>query len=375
MVEIKEVKNRRDLKKFILFPQKLYKNCPYYVPELISDEIGNLDWKKNPAFSYCDARYFLAYKDGEIAGRIAAIISRESNRKWGLSRIRISRIDFIDDLEVSGALLKAVEDYGREEGLKQVHGPIGFCDLDKEGMLVDGFERMSNFITIYNYPYYVDHMMAHGYVKDVDWVEYRIKIPDHIDERIQRISAAVLQRGKYQLIAPKNLKQLLPHVKPIFRVINESFAPLYGVVPLTEAQMDKYYKQYSMALNPEYVRIILNKEGEPVGFGFCIPSLNDAMRSCKGRLFPFGWYKILKGSRGKNTVLDLYMVGIRPELQQQGLMAIIMQSICESAIKNGMTYAETGPELEENAKIQATWKNFEHEQHRRRRCWIKDIAE
>ena len=372
-VEIKEVVTSKEKKAFAKYPLKLYKDCPQYVPDLISDELANFDPKKNPAFEFCEAKRFLAYRNGEIVGRIAAIISHAANEKWGTRRIRFTRVDFIDDYEVSQALFNAVIEWGRSRGLKEIHGPIGFCDLDPEGMLIDGFDQDSNFITIYNYAYYKDHLAKLGFVKDIDWVEYKIKIPDHVDPRIERLSELVMKRSKMRIASFKSKREIRPYLKGAMRVINEAFDELYGTVPITDKLIQKYFSQFMMLINPRYVRMILDENDEPVGFGFMLPSMNECMRKCKGKLFPFGWIRVLRAPYKQTDVIDLYLIGVKPRYQKQGHVALILNDLTKVEIENHGKYAETGPELETNEKIQALWKSYEAVQHKRRRCWIKEI--
>lgn len=373
MVEIREVKTKKEKRAFAKFPLQLYKDCPQYVPDLISDEIANFEPKKNPAFEFCEARRFLAYKDGVLAGRIAAIISHAANEKWRTSRIRFTRVDFIDDYEVSSALFNAVIAWGKERGLKEIHGPIGFCDLDQEGMLVEGFDQDSNFITIYNYPYYKEHLAKLGFVKDTDWVEYKIKIPEQVDHRIERLSQLVLKRSKMRLASFNSKREIRPYLKGAMRVINDAFEELYGTVPITDKLIQKYFSQFMILINPRYVRMILDENDEPVGIGFMLPSMNECMRKCKGRLFPFGWLRILRAPYKQTDVIDLYLIGVKPQYQKQGHVALILNDLTKEAIANHGKYAETGPELETNEKIQALWKSYDAVRHKRRRCWIKNI--
>lgn len=373
MVEIQEVRTRRQRAQFAKFPIRMYRDCPYYIPDLISDEIDNFNPKKNPAYDYCEARCFLAKRDGKIVGRVAAIVSRAANEKWNTRRIRFSRLDFIDDLEVSSALLKAVEQWGRELGMDQIHGPIGFCDLDQEGMLVEGFDRPSLFFTIYNYPYYTDHMKALGYEKDVDWVEYLLTVPKEVDPRVQRLSDVVLKRYKLTLLTPKSRREIRPYVLPVLEIINQAYSELYGTVELSQRHLEKYYKQFILLINPQYLRILVDRDQKPVGFGLALPSLNTAVKKSGGRLFPFGWYRVLRAPFQKSRVLDLYLIGVLPHMRGKGLTAVLMDSLTRTAIENGVEVAETGPELETNEQVQAMWKNYEAEQHKRRRCWKKAL--
>lgn len=373
MVEIREVKTRRQLNAFVKFPTELYKDCEQYIPDLLSDERSKFTAKNNPDFDVCDARCFLAYKEGKLVGRVAAIVSHKANEKWGTKRIRFSRLDFIDDLEVSRALIEAVEQWGRELGLEELHGPLGFTDMDPEGMLVDGFDTVSLFITIYNYPYYVKHMEALGFVKDVDWVEYRVKVPDRVDPRLEKLRDIVLKRSNLTMLHPKNRKEIKPFVRPVLGIVNKAYENLYGTIPLTQAQIEKYYHQFILMINPKYVVIVQNADKEAVGFGLAVPSMNEAVKKSNGRLFPFGWYRVLRAPFKKAKVLDLYLIGVIPEMQKRGLTAILLSEITRTAIEDGIEYAETGPELETNENVQSMWKNYEAEQHKRRRCWIKPL--
>lgn len=373
MVEIREVTTNKDRKLFARFHANMYRTIPQAIPDMISDEYNNFHPKKNPAYEYCSVKQFLAFKEGRCVGRIAGIISHAANTKWNTRRIRFSRVDFIDDLEVSKALFYAVEEWGRSQGLAQIHGPIGFCDMDQEGMLIDGFEEEGMFITIYNFPYYVKHMEALGYGKDVDWVEYKVKLPEEENRRLNEISNAVLRRFKISLIEPKTRKEIMPYITKVLELLNIAYQDLYGTVELTKAQIDKYYNQFILLINPEYVKLLIDEMGELVGFGLAMPSLNDAAKRSRGRLFPFGWYRMLRAPFAKAKVLDLYLVGVIPRMQNKGLTAVLMNSMTNSARKNGIEYAETGPELEMNSQVQSLWKHYEAEQHKRRRCWIKNL--
>ncbi len=375
MVEVREVQTKKEQKIFASFPEKMYRNIPQAVPDLIMDEIDNFNPKKNPAYEYCSARQFLAYKDGRCVGRIAGIISNAANMKWGTKRIRFSRVDFIDDYEVSSALFRAVEDWGRSLGLREIHGPIGFCDMDQEGMLVEGFEEDGMFLTIYNHPYYIDHLEKFGFNKDIDWMEFQIKLPSESDFKMDRLSDAVLRKYKLTLVDLKSRREIKPYISPILNLLNVCYENLYGTVELSPAQIKKYVDQYILLINPEYIKILENEKNELVGFGLAMPTLNKAAKKSKGRLFPFGWYRILRAPFAKASVLDLYLIGVVPEMQNKGLTAILLNSMTAIARKNGIKYAETGPELETNHQVQALWKHYEARNHKRRRCWIKPIAE
>lgn len=374
MVEIKEVLTKKDRREFAKFHERMYRNVSQAIPDLIAEEIDNFDPKKNPAYEYCEAKQFLAYRDGKIVGRIAGIISKAANEKWGTKRIRFSRVDFIDDYEVSKALFKAVEAWGQAEGLTEIHGPIGFCDMDQEGMLVEGFEEEGMSITIYNHPYYIKHLEALGYKKDIDWVEYRVSLPQEANQKLNQLSEAVLRKFKLTLVEPQSRQEIKSYIAPVLRLLNICYNDLYGTVELSQAQINKYVKQYITVINPEYVKLLLDENQELVGFGLAVPSLSAAFKRSRGRLFPFGWYRILRAPFAKAKVLDLYLVGVLPKMQNKGLTAILLNSMTETARKNGVEYAETGPELETNHQVQSLWKHYEAIQHKRRRCFIKTLT-
>ncbi len=373
MVTIKEVTTKKDQKIFAQFHEALYRDVPQAIPDLISDEINNFNPAKNPAYAFCRSKQFLAYKEGKVVGRIAGIISDAANEKWGTKRLRFSRVDFIDDPEVSKALFEAVENWGREQGLTEVHGPMGFHDQDQEGMLIDGFEEMGMFITIHNAPYYKEHMEKLGYTKSTDWVEYQISVPDQVPEKLTRISELMLRRYRLKLVTPSSHKDIPQYLGKILKLVNDSYKDLYGQVALSDEMLNGLYEQFKLMINPEYVKIILNDAEDLVGFGLAVPSISDAVKKSRGRLFPFGWYRILTAPKKRNEVIDLYLIGVAPEYMNKGLPAALIASMVETAIKNGVKFAETGPELETNTSVQALWKYFETRQHRRRRCWVKEI--
>lgn len=373
MVKIVEVKSKKEQRLFAKLHARMYADVPQAIPDLISDEISNFNPKKNPAYEYCSVKQFLAYKDGKCVGRIAGIISHAANEKWGTRRIRFSRVDFIDDFEVSEALFQAVEEWGRSEGLTEIHGPIGFCDLDQEGMLVDGFEEEGLFITIYNHSYYMKHLERMGYVKDVDWLEYRITLPTELNPKIERISQAVLDKFRIKLVEPKSRREIKPYIPKVLSLLNVCYSNLYGTVELSPRQIKKYVDQYILVINPEYVKLIVDSNEELIGFGLAVPSLNEAVKKSKGRLFPFGWYRVLRAPFAKAQGLDLYLIGVVPNMQNKGLTAVLMNSMSNTAMKNGVHFAETGPELETNHQVQALWKYYEARNHKRRRCYIKAL--
>ena len=375
-VEIREVTTKTALRRFVNYPNVLYKDVEQFVPAFYADDLDDWDPKKNPAFSYCEAKCFLAYRDGEIVGRIGAILSHKANETWNTKRMRFSQVDFIDDPEVSAALFKAAEDWAREKGCNQMQGPLGFCDLDREGMLVEGFDCRGMFITYYNHPYYKDHLAALGYEKDTDWVENLLILPPRDSEMAQkltRLSEWVLKRKNLHKAPIKNRSQItVKHIEQVFHLVNKAYAPLYGVVELTEEQIKKYARKFLPLIDPNLLCLVMDEQENLVAFGVCVPSLADAMRRCRGRLFPTGWIGVLKALRHNDT-LDMLLIAVDPALQGAGVNVIVMDHILEGAAKLGITIAETGPTLETNDKVQSQWKFFEHRQHKRRRCYVKDL--
>lgn len=375
MVDIVEVKTRKQLRDFIMFPFKLYKDCPYWVPPLIMDEFNTLNKKKNPAFEYCDAKYWLAYKDGKLVGRIAGIQNHAYVKKWGNKYTRFGWVDFIDDPEVSEALFRTVENYARENGMEAVHGPLGFCDMDHQGLLVEGFEEMGTIITYYHYPYYKEHLERLGYVKDVDWLEHEIKVPDSSEiERINKIASRSFEKYGLRMLDLKNKKQIKPYAHEVFDIINVAYNDLYGYVTLTEKQIQGYIDMYFSYVNPDYICLIVDKNDKLVGFGVVIPSLSKAMKKHNGRLFPFGFIDVLKDIK-KNDTLDLYLVAVKPEYKMTGVPAAMLSRCLRNAHKNGVKKAIASPQLEYNHAVHSLWRFFEARPHRRRRCYIKHLSE
>lgn len=372
-IEIREIKTRRDLKKFIRFPHSIYKGNACWVPGLDFDEMNTLLKDKNPAFEVCEARCWLAYKDGKIAGRIAGILNRPYIEKWKNRYIRFGWIEFIDDEEVSKALLQTVENWAKEAGMTAVHGPLGFTDMDREGMLVEGFDRLGTMVTNYNHPYYPVHLEKYGYKKDVDWVEFESSAPTEIPKKIEEIAANVEEKLNLHTLKIKKAKELLPYAPRIFEVLDVAYSGLYGVVPLTKKQVEAYTKQYFGFIRPDFVSVVVDENDRVVGFGITMPSLSKALQKARGKLFPFGFIHLLHALK-KNDMADLYLIGLLPEYQGKGVNALILSEIGKSFIRNGIVHVETNPELEQNVKVQAQWKFFDMHQHKRRRVFIKHIA-
>lgn len=372
-VEIREVLNRKDLKKWVDFPNKLYKKVDAYVPFLMMDEMDTFTPSKNPAYEFCETKLYLAYKNGKIVGRIGGLINNSANAKWDTKTIRFTRFDFVDDYEVSKALFQKVVDWGKERGLTSIMGPIGFTDMDHEGMLVEGFEELNMSITFYNHPYYIKHMEKLKLKKDVDWVEYQLTVPDKVDERIQRMSDYLIKRNGYELVMYKDRKTLSNDAYSAFKVIDEAFAKLYGTCPLTDKVINKAVGDYIPLVNLNYICSIKDKDGSIIGFAVLVPSIAKALKKSNGRAFPFGIFRMLKALKGKNDTLEMFFIAVKPEYQKKGIPAIIMSTMLKMCIEGGVKYCETGPELEINEDVQGLWKGFDARQHKRRRCWKKEI--
>lgn len=374
-VIINKVRTKEDLKKFIQFGIDLYEGNEYFVPPLIYDERATLNWSKNPAFDHCDANYFLAYRDNEIVGRIGVIINHKANERWNEKNARFGFVDFIDDDEVVDALFGAAESWARSRGMEKMHGPLGFTDLDHEGMLVEGFDQIGTLSTIYNYPYYVDHMERMGYVKDQDWVEFLITIPREMPERFLRASEIVKRRSGLDVKHIESKKDVLPYARDIFKLINRAYKDLYGYVELTERQIDYYVDMYIPMLRLDFLTLVIRQEDNKlVGVGIGLPSIARALQKAKGRFVPSGWYHLYKALKGKGTnVLDLLMVAVDPEYQGKGLNALMFNEFIPAANRLGFEYAESNPELEINNKVHSMWNGLETKQHKRRRAFIKNL--
>lgn len=365
---------RSELKNFIKFAIDLYKDSPYYVPPLIADDVDTLDPRKNPAFDYCEAQAFMAFRGGKPVGRIAAIINNVVNERTGKKEMRFGFVDFIDDDRVVDALFEAASAWGRERGMTEIVGPMGFTDMDHEGMLIDGFEEMGTMATIYNFPYYPRQMERLGFAKDADWVEYRVKVPAEIPEKFQRISDIV--RKKYGLKSVKftsrrKLKEA--YGQPLFDLINEAYDKLYGYSPLNQRQIDYYIKAYLGIIRLDCISVIVDQDDKLVALGISMPSLSKALRKAKGKLFPFGWYHLLQAIHGKNDVVDLLLIAVRKEYLSRGVNALLFSDLIPIFNKEGFCEAESNIELENNDSVRLQWQYFEHRQHRRRRAYRKSL--
>lgn len=379
-IEIRQVTTKKERKQFIRFNYHLYKDNAYSVPDLLEDMMDTFDPEKNAAYDFCEADLFLAFRDGEIVGRVACIINHKANETWNTKNARFGWIDFVDDREVSRALLEKAETWARSKGCDKVIGPLGFTDLDPEGMLTEGFDQLSTMSSIYNYPYYPQHLEALGYTKEVDWVERKIYVPKNGHEANQakyfRIAEIVKQRSKLSVRKFKNAAEIRRdgYVYKIFDLVNRAYAPLFGYSEMTRKQIDKYATQYLPLLDMRLVTVIENEAGDVVAFGVGMPSLSEALQKAKGKLFPFGWFHLLKALKWKpSKIIDLLLVAVDPEYQGKGVNAMLFADIIPIATQMGFEWGESHPQLETNDKSQSQWAHLDCEIHKKRRCYQKTL--
>lgn len=379
-IQIKRVETKKDLKQFIEFHYDLYKGNPYDVPNLYSDEVNTLSKDKNAAFDFCEAEYYLALKEGKIVGRVAAIINHKANEKWKKKDVRFGWIDFIDDIEVSRALFKAVEEYGRKKGMDDIVGPLGFTDMDPEGMLTWGFDKLGTMATIYNYEYYPQHMeKLGGWVKDNDYVEYYLVVPEKSPEKYTKIAEMVEKR--YNLHVRKLTKKDIfqgGYGKKLFDLINLTYSDLYGFSELTDRQIDQYVKMYFPFADLNLVTVIEdgNKDNQLAGLGITIPSLSRALQKCRrGRLFPFGWWHLLRAIKfHKTDGVDLLLMGFLPEYRSKGANALLFADLIPRYVDYGFKWGETQVEMESNEGVQSQWGPLDPINHKKRRCYRRSLT-
>jgi GNAT superfamily N-acetyltransferase len=373
-VIIKEVQSRKDLRDFVRFPIRLYKDCPHYVPNLYLDEMHALT-EKNPMTRYSKTAKFLAYKDGELCGRVMAIINEIANRDWNHAEVRFGWMDFIDDMEVSRSLIEAVVAFGKKHGMTQVSGPLGFTDFDNEGCVVEGFDDISSFMLKYNYPYYGKHFEALGMTKVNDWIEYRIYVPDQVPERVSRGAAIVAER--YNLHIRKITKRDVrkeQYGQKIFDLINRAYCKLFDFTVLPQEVIDSYVDTYLGLLDLRYVTLVENEEGKLIAVGITMPSLAHAVHKCRGYLFPFGWWHVIKSMYLKHEeALELMLIAVDPEYANKGVHSMLFNEIIPNIQQGGFKYGESNAEMETNNKVQNLWNLYQKDFKRRRRVFSKEI--
>ena len=374
-VEIRELHTKRELRKFIQFANDLYKDCPYYCPPLFFDEMNCFDPENNPALEVCEYQLWMAYRGKEPVGRIAGIINRKANEKWGYQHVRFGWFDFIDDLEVSKALLDTVAAWGKARGMDGLNGPVGFTDFDHEGLLLEGYDYPAVMASLYNYPYYIRHIEAYGLVKDADWIEMQVYPPQGCPDRLNRIAEIVKQRSHVHVDKVKNSRELVrKYGIEYMDVIDEAYQKLYNFQPMTVKQKNYYKNMYFPLLNFDFVTLVVNEKDEIVGVGLGMPDISDALRKCGGKLFPFGWYHIIKALKAKKMeVFNLLLIAVRPDYQGTGVNALFFQDQIPRMNKYGIRILETTNILETNTKNIANFTQFDHKIHKRHRAYIKTI--
>ncbi|AEE20818.1 GNAT family N-acetyltransferase [Dokdonia sp. 4H-3-7-5] len=379
MITLKEMITPRELKQFVKFPFSLYKNEPKWVPPIVADELDSMDPAKNPVFKNATARYFLAFakaKNGkeEIVGRICAIINDIEIKEQGKPKMRFGWFDAIDDIEVTKALLAKVTEIGKENNLEFIEGPVGFSNMEKAGLLIEGYEYMNTMITWYNFPYYKDHFEQLGFEKAAEWVEFKIQIdpPEAQNPKVKKFADIIAKRYELSPLEFKTSADVKPYVNEMFGLLNKTYDKLSTFVPIQQYQIDHYKEKYIKYIHPDFIKCVQDKDGKLVAFAITMPSFNEALKKANGSLFPFGFYHLLKAKK-RNDTAAFYLIGIDPEYQNKGVTAVIFQKMQELFNKRGITQVETNPELEENKAIQQLWKNYEHILHKRRRTYRKDF--
>ena len=375
MIEIVEVTSRQQYRAFFQFPFDLYRNCPQWVPTITKEEMEIFDPQKNAVFEHAMARLFLAKKEGKIVGRIAAMINWVEIEELKKTKVRFGWYDTIDDLEVSEKLIEAVEGVAISEGMTYIEGPMGFSNMDKAGLLIHGYEHMNTMITWYHYPYQKAHLERLGLVKQSEWIEFKIDIYDAKDapEKVKKFARFIKERYKLKTLEFKTTKDVEPHVDKMFELLNQTYNKLQSFVPIQQHQIEVYKKKYLPYVHPDFIKCVVDENDEMIGFTITMPSFTKALKRMNGKMFPFGFYHLWRALH-KNNRASFYLIGIQESYQNKGVTAIIFQEIQEMFNKRGITEVETNPELEENSAIQALWKNYKHELHKRRRTYRKDIS-
>lgn len=371
MFEIKEVRDQKGLKQFVKLPFSLYKGNKFWIPPLTKDELSQLTSNDNPFYQDMDSKLWTAWRDGKCVGRIGALIDHGSNERKGEKRGRITRMEFTDDAEVSGGLFYAAEAWIKNHGMNSVHGPLGLNNLDNQGLLIEGFDQLPSIASVYHLPYYLQHFENNDYEKENDWVEFRLTLGEHVVKKASRGAQIVKKRYGFEVFRFQTTKELMDYLFPVFRLLNKAFQELPYVSPFTDDMIRRIGDKYFKVLNPDFVRII-KKDGELVAFIVGVPSLSEAMQKANGSLFPFGFYHIMKAMK-KPEVVDLYLTGVAPEHQSAGAAVVLFAELQEEMIKQGIEVMETTGVFETNQNVISNWKNYDHVQHKRRRCFIKNL--
>ncbi|MDY3521169.1 GNAT family N-acetyltransferase [Riemerella anatipestifer] len=371
-IVVKKVTNDKELQDFIKFPNKLYKENPNYVPPLNNDEKNIWKAEENPALSYSDAEQYLAYRNDEVVGRIALMVNYKEEKELGIKKLRFGWLDFIDDIEVSKALMDKAIEVAKSKNLPKIEGPMGFTNLDKAGMLIKGFDKLATMIGIYNFEYYPDHLEQLGLKKEKEWVEFEIDFPEQLPEKVTKFSGLIKEKYKLKVLRFNHKKEILPLVEPMFKLLDETYKNLSTYTPISDEQIKTYKEKYFGFIDKDYIICIADEHDDLIAFAITMPSYSRALQKAKGKLLPFGWWHFLQASK-KNDRANFYLIGIRPDYQRRGVTSIIFEEIYKVFKKKGVRFLETNPELEENKNIQLLWQDYNPVNHKRRRTYSLDI--
>ncbi len=367
-VSIIEVKTASQLKQFVRFPMDLYKNNPYYVPSFINDEINIWNADENPALQYSEAKQYLAYKNDRIVGRIAVLINHKEEKELGIRKVRFGWIDFIDDEEVSRALIQKAIDYAKEKNIDKIEGPMGFTNLDKAGMLIKGFDKLATMIGIYNHEYYPQHLERLGLAKEKEWVEFELVFPETLPDKIHKFNELISQKYHLKVLNFKTKEEILQYVDPMFDLLDETYKHLSTYTPISDEQRKTYKEKYFKLIDKDYIVCVADESDQLVAFAITMPSYSKALQKSKGKLLPLGWWHFLRAGK-KNDRANFYLIGIHPDYQRRGVTSIIFKEIWKIFRKKGVKYLETNPELEENKSVQLLWQDYNPVNHKRRRTY------
>ena len=374
-IVIREVTTKREINRFVQFGIDLYKGNQYYCPPIFFDEVNTFNPKSNPALEVCDYVIYMAYRDDKIVGRIVGIVNHRANEAWNVKKCRFGWFDFVDDYEVFKALLDAVAEWGRSKGMLELNGPVGFTDFDKEGLLIEGFDQNATLANLYTYPYYIPHYERYGLLKEADWIELQIQSPREAPERVKRVAQLVRERFNLKVVKVKNSRELRKRYGyTYFDVFDEAYQKLYNYQPMTDRQKHYYSDMFFPLLNFDFVSIVVDEDDKIVAVGVGMPSISDALRKCGGKLFPFGWYYLLKALKTKQiTDFELLLIAVHPDYQDKGVNALIVDDMTPYFADYGTLRVETNSILEDNYKSLANFLMFDHIQHKKRRAFIKPL--
>ncbi len=368
MIQLKEIHTKKEMKQFVMFPFSLYKDNKYWVPPIIKDEINSFDKAKNPVFEHAEARFFIALKNGNIAGRIVAIINSYEIEKQGIKKMRFGWFDVIDDVEVTKTLINKVIEIGKEHGLEYVEGPVGFSNLDKTGILIEGFDHIGTMVTWYNHPYYKEHLTKLGFVKEKEYLEHKFKFKNVDGKYYERVANILKKRFELKPLNFSSSKEIMPYVNEMFKLFSETYSKLSTFVPISDTEIEYFKKKFINFINPEYIKFVVDKNDKLIAFAVVMPSFSRALQKAKGKLFPLGIFHLLKARKQSKDAI-FYLIGVHPDYQNKGVTAIIFDEFYRVFALKGIENCIRTPELEENEAIRKIWEDFNPKIHKRRRTY------